>query len=73
MDYDSIPITTSLTAGTTSIAVNVSLTKNNIAERSETFDISFNISSSLNGQVILGNITNAVGNITDDTGKIILL
>jgi len=71
VDYDSTTITITFTAGTTSTTVNVSVTNDNIAEKSETFDLYFSISSSLRGQVIPGNITKAVGNITDDTGKII--
>ena len=70
MDYDSTTITITFTAGTTSTTVNVSVTNDNIAEKSETFDLNFIIPSSLSGRVIPGTITKAVGNITDDTGKI---
>jgi len=69
VDYDSTPITVTFTAGTTSTTVNVSVTNDSIAEKSETFDLNLNIPSSLSDQVIPGTIIKAVGNITDDTGK----
>jgi len=71
VDYNSNPIIATFTAGTTSTTVNVPVTNDSIAEKSETFDLNFSISSSLSGQVLPGTITKAVGNITDDTGKII--
>ena len=61
------------TAGTTSTTVNVPLINDSIAEGPETFDLSFTIPSSLSGRVIPGTITEAIGTITDDTGKIINL
>jgi len=70
VDYDSTPITATFTAGTNSTTVNVPVTNDSIAEKSETFDLNFNIPSSLSGRVMPGTITKAVGNITDDTGKI---
>jgi len=70
VDYNSNPIIATFTAGTTSTTVNVPVTNDNIAEKSETFDLSFVIPPSLSGRVIPGTITKAVGNITDDTGKI---
>jgi len=72
VDYDSTPIIATFSAGTTSTTVNVPVTNDNIAEKSETFDLSFDISPSLSGRVIPGTITNAVGNITDNTGNITL-
>ena len=44
-----------------------------IAEGPETFDLSITIPQSLSGQVELGTIAEAIGNITDDTGKAISL
>ena len=41
----------------------------NIVEGPETFRLAITIPSSLSGQVELGTITEAIGNITDDTGK----
>ena len=73
MDYDSNPIMATFAAGSTSAIVNVSLTEDGIVERTETFDLSFIIPSSLQGQVIPGAITTAVANITDETSKEILL
>lgn len=57
------------TAGTTSTTVNVPLINDSVAEGPETFNLSLSIPSSLSGRVIPGTITEAVGNITDDTGK----
>jgi len=47
------------------------VTKDKIAEKSETFNLSLIVPSLLRSQVIPGTITKAVGNITDDTGKMI--
>jgi len=71
MDFDSAQINATFIAGTTSTTVNVSVTKDNITEKPETFDLNFDIPLSLSYQVMHGTITKAVGNITDDTGKII--
>jgi len=70
VDYNSTPINATFSAGTTSTTVNVPVTNDSIAEKSETFDLDFIIPSSLSGRVIPGTITEAVGNITDDTGKL---
>ena len=69
MDYDSTTITATFTAGSTSTTVNVPVIMDNIAERPEEFDLTLTIPSSLTGQVISGNIINAVGIITDNTSK----
>ena len=69
MDYDSNSLTAIFTAGSTSTTVNVPVTNDNIVEGPETFDLTFTIPSSLGGQVILGTITNANGNIIDNTSK----
>lgn len=69
VDYNSTPINATFVAKATSTTVNVPVTNDDIAEQSETFDLSFTIPPSLSGQVIPGNITAAVGNITDDTSK----
>ena len=73
MDYISTPINVTFKARATSTTVNVPLINDSIAEGPETFDLSFTIPSSLSGRVILGAITKATGNITDDTGKEISL
>ena len=70
MDYTSTPINATISAYTTSTTINVPVTKDNIAEESETFDLTFIILPSLSGQVIPGKITTAVAIITDDTSKI---
>ena len=69
MDYDSAPIDATFTAGTTSTIVTVPLINDSIAEEPETFDLNFTIPLSLSDQVIPGTTTEAIGNITDDTGK----
>ena len=71
VDYTSTPINATFAASTTSTTISVPVTKDNIAEKSETFDLTFNISPSISDQVIPGNITKAVGVITDDTSKIV--
>ena len=71
MDYISIPITATFAANSTSTTINVPITKDNIAEQSETFDLTFIIPSSLSGQVIPKRINKAVGVITDDTSKMV--
>ena len=71
MDYISTPIMATFAAGTTSTTINVPLINDNLREGSETFDLSFTIPSSLSGQVIPGSITAAVGNITEDSCKMI--
>ena len=69
MDYTSTPITATFTAGTNSTTISVAVNMDNIAEQSETFDLSFTIPPALSGDVVLGDITTAVGNITDATSK----
>ena len=71
MDYTSNPITATFPAETTTTTIYVSVTRDNIAEQSETFDLSFTIPSSLSGSVVPGNITSAVGTIDDNTSKIL--
>ena len=73
VDYDSTPINATFTAGSTSTTVNVPLTTDNIVEGPETFKLTITIPSSLSGQVMLGTIPEAIGNITDDTGKTYML
>ena len=73
MDYDSTPINATFTAGTTRAMVNVSVINDDIVELQETFDLSFTIPSSLQGQVISGTIATATGIIADDDSKKILL
>jgi len=71
VDYISIPIMATFAAGTTSTTINVPVINDTLREEPETFDLSFTIPSSLNGQVIPGSITAAVGNISEDSGKMI--
>ena len=69
MDYHSNPIMATFTAGSTSAMVNVPVTVDDIVEKLETFDLSFTIPSSLQGQIMPGVNTTAVGIILDDTSK----
>ena len=69
MDYNSTPVAATFVAGTNVTTINIPLTTDNIAEQSEMFDLSFIIPSSLSGRIISGTITNAIVNITDNTGK----
>ena len=69
MDYDSTPITATFTIGSTSTTVNVPVIKDDIVEESETFNLAFTIPSSLKDQVKLGDVTDAVGTIIDNTSK----
>ena len=71
VDYISTPIIATIAANTTSTTINIPVTKDNIAEESETFDLTFIIPPSLRSQVIPKRITKAVGVITDDTSKIV--
>ena len=71
VDYTSTPIDATFAANTTSTTINVPVSKDNIAEESETFNLTLTIPPSLSSQVIPGKITKAVGVITDDTSKIV--
>ena len=69
MDYNSTSLNTTFIAGSTSTTVNVPVIKDDIVEGLETFDLTFTIPSSFGEQVIPRIITNAVGNIIDNTSK----
>ena len=69
MDYDSAPIDVTFIAGSTRVVVNVSLINDDIVEPIETFDLSFTIPSSLQGQVIPEAFATAAGIIIDDDSK----
>ena len=66
VDYTSTPITATFTAETTSTTIDVPVSTDDIAEGPETFGITFIIPPSLS-RVVPGDITMAVGNITDTT------
>ena len=71
VDYVSTVINATFAANKNSVTIHVPVSKDNIAEGSETFDLTFIIPSSLSDQVIPGNITKAVGVIIDDTSKMV--
>ena len=50
--------------------IDVPVTKDNIAEEMETFNLNLSIPSSLRGRVIPGDIVTATVTIIDQTGKI---
>jgi len=69
VDYTSDPITATFSAGATIARVDIPVTMDNIAEQSETFDLSLTIPPT-QSDVVLGATRTAVGNITDATSKI---
>lgn len=69
MDYTSTPINAIFPAGATNVTVTIPITMDSIVEETEMFDITFNITSPLNDQVIPGNVNRATVIITDDSGK----
>ena len=71
MDYNTSTIPATFIAGTNSTTVTMSLISDDIVEGPETFKLNITIPPSLSGRVTLGTITEAVGNITDDTSKIL--
>ena len=73
MDYNTSPIPATFIAGSTSTTVNIPLFSDNTVEGLETFKLNITIPPPLIGRVTLGAIAEAVGNITDDTGKIAIM
>jgi len=69
VDYTSTPITATFTAGTDSITINIPVTKDDIAEKPETFNLNFTILSSLGSRVTPGTVSTAIATITDNTGE----
>ena len=69
MDYTSAPINATFPVETDITAIDIPVSKDDIIEEMETFNLNFSIPSSLSGKVILGNITTATGIIVDDSGK----
>ena len=69
MDYNSTLVNVTFTAGSISAVANVPVIMDNIVEGPEIFDLSLDIPSSLQGQVIPGTITKAIGSIIDNTSK----
>lgn len=73
MDYTSTPIPATFSIGAVSSTVSVQVTKDDIVEEVEVFNLNISIPSSLSGRVILGSTATATCNIIDDTGKLKLL
>ena len=72
IDYDSNPIIASFNAGANITTINIPVINDNITEETETFDLTLTIPLSLSGQVVLGNISRAIGKIIDDASKLII-
>ena len=69
VDYNSTPINAIFIAGSTIAELNITVSMDDVAEESETFNLTFTTPSSLNGKIVPGNIRTAIGTITDNTGK----
>jgi len=67
VDYTSNPITATFTAGTNITTINIPVTKDNIVEGTEMFNLDIIIPSSLK-DVILGIQNTAIVHIYDSTG-----
>ena len=72
IDYDSNPIIASFNAGANITTINIPVINDNITEETETFDLTLTIPLSLSGQVVLGNISRAIGKIIDDASKLFI-
>ena len=72
MDYTSTPITATFAAGMANTTVNVPVTKDEILEPSESFDLTFTVTPMLSTRVLMGNPNTATGNIIDSNGKNLL-
>ena len=70
IDYASTPINATFHAGTTSSMISVPITKDNILEQWETFQLNFTISASTSDVVIAGRQTTAIGVIIDNTSEL---
>ena len=68
VDYISTPITATFPAGANIAMINISVTRDNVAEGLETFDLGLTIPPQLKA-VFLGSIDRAVGRIDDNTSK----
>ena len=70
MDYTSTPLAATFTAGTNSTTINIPVNMDNIAEESETFNLSLTIPPSLSERgITLGVNSAATATITDNTSK----
>ena len=66
----STPINATFHAGTLSSTISVPITKDNILEQWETFQLNFTIPASISDVVIAGRQTTAIGVIVDTTSEL---
>ena len=69
VDYISDPIDITFPAGNTTITIDIPVTRDTTVEELETFDLSFVIVQPLNGMIVPGNISKAIGSIIDNSSK----
>ena len=69
VDFTFVPTTATFSPGSTNTTINITVSKDNILEKREIFNLNLKIPESLADQVIPGNITIATGVIIDDTSK----
>ena len=68
-DFNKTTLIAAIPADATSTKVTVAVTKDDIVEEDETFNIILNVPSSLAPKVVPGSITSSIGTIIDTTGK----
>ena len=66
IDYISAPINVTFTAGTNSTTIHIPITKDNVTEEKETFDLSIALLTSLGNRLSVGGT--AIGRIFDGSG-----
>jgi len=69
VDFAFAQTTATFSPGSTNTTINITVSKDNILEEREIFNLNFIIPLQLRGQVIPGNITTATGIIIDDTSE----
>ena len=69
MDFNTAPLTATFASGMTMINVSVPVTRDDIAEGNEMFDLTLTVPSSLAPSITAGDRDTAVGVITDSTSK----
>ena len=70
IDFDSAPQTITITAGTNSSTIQITVTNDNIIEGNETFIMSLTVPTSLGPGITTGAITSATATIIDTSSKI---
>ena len=70
IDFYSAPQTITITAGTNSSTINITVIKDNIVEGNEAFNMSLTVPSSLGPGITTGNITSATATIIDTSSEL---